>query len=406
MKNKRPELLAPAGDWASLHAALKAGADSVYFGIKGINMRHLASNFDTLEIPRVMQVLKKQNCRGYLTLNTIILNKDLPKVKKILKTAKAAEVDAVILWDMSVLSLAKEMDIPFHISTQVSVSNINAFKTYAALGAKRIVLARECTLKDIANIIQEKNKKNIDCEVETFIHGAMCVSISGRCFLSQYSFNKSANQGKCFQPCRRKFHIKDIDGESEYIVGEDYILSPRDLCTIDFLDELIKTGIDSFKIEGRIRSPEYIRVVTATYKEAINCFFKNQLGARKKKLFKDQLNTVYNRGFSSGFYFGKPNEPVSQGIGHVYEKIYIGHVTRFFKKINVAEIRLRAGDLNKGDQVLFIGKSTPAEVVIADELQCEHQYVDHVPKGESVGIKLPFTVKSKDKVFLWRMKKK
>jgi len=406
MKKQKPELLSPAGDWASLNAAIKGGADSVYFGVKGINMRHLANNFDVLEISKVMKLLKKNSIKGYLTLNTIILNKDLAKVKKILKSAKEAGVDAVILWDMAVLSLVKEIGIPIHISTQASVSNIDAFKMYAQLGAKRIVLARECTLKDIAKIIQEKNKKKIDCEIEAFIHGAMCVSISGRCFLSQYSFNKSANQGKCFQPCRRKFQIKDIDEESEYILAEDYILSPKDLCTIDFLDELIDAGIDSFKIEGRIRAPEYIRVVTSSYKEAIVFYLKGKLGVRKKQALKKQLAKVYNRGFSSGFYYGRPTEEVSRGLEHNFEKVYLGHVTRFFKKINVAEIRLRSGDLRKGDQILFIGNSTPAEVVMVDELQCEHKYVNKVKKGESVGVKLPFGVKPKDKVFLWREKQK
>ncbi len=404
MKKTRPELLAPAGDWPSLRAAVKAGADSVYFGVSGINMRHLAANFDVLEIGKVMETLKGHKVKGYLTLNTLISDKDIPKVKKILKAAKAAGVDAIILWDMAVLSLARKTGIPIHISTQASVANIEALSLYASLGASRVVLARECTLRDIQKIIRQKKERQIACEIEAFVHGAMCVSISGRCFLSLYSFNQSANQGKCFQPCRRKFQIRDVDGESEYILAEDHILSPRDLCAISFIDQLIDAGIDSFKIEGRMRAPEYIRVVTSCYNQAIDLSLKGKLGIGKKKALEKELAKVYNRGFSSGFYWGQPSEAVSRGLEHSYEKIYLGEVTRFFKKIQVAEVRLRSGGLKKGDSLLFVGPTTGAEVTRAEELQCEHAYVNQVQKGAAVGIKLPFPVKPKDKVFLWREK--
>lgn len=404
MKRNKPELLAPAGSWAALTTSVANGADSVYFGVKDLNMRHLASNFEISEIKKIMVSLHEKEKKGYLTLNTIVMTEELPKVKKILKVAKAADVDAVILWDMAVLKLAKEAGLRVHISTQASISNIEAVKYYAKLSASRIVLARECTLKDIKKIIQGIKKENIKCEIETFIHGAMCISISGRCFLSEYSFGKSANKGQCMQPCRREFYIKDVDGEAEYMLGKDYVLSPKDLCTIDFIDELIKMGVAAFKIEGRIRASEYTKVVTSVYREAIDAYYEERLGDFFKARLKTRLMTVYNRGFSSGFYFGHPQNACSRGLEHIYEKIFLGEVTRFFKRIGVAEIRLRNRSLSVGEHLLFIGRTTPANDAIVGEMQVDNKFVKKVKKGASAGIKLPFVVKPRDKVFLWQKK--
>jgi len=400
-----PELLAPAGDWPSLYAAVDAGADAVYFGVKTLNMRHEASNFDSLEIKKIIQYLHDKKCKGYLTVNTVILEGEQLKLKRILKQAADAKVDAVILWDAAALSLAKEYGLPIHLSTQASVANIDAVVFYAAQGAARIVLARECTLRDIEHIAKEIRKRKISCEVEAFIHGAMCVSISGRCFMSEYSFNKSANRGECLQPCRREFRIKDIDDESEYILGKDYVLSPKDLCTIDFLDELIQSGIHAFKIEGRMRSPEYIRVVVSVYRKAIDAFFARKLTPKLKEQLKQELATVYNRGFSFGFYFGTPGpKDMSQGLGHTYEKTYVGEVKKFYAKIGVADIRVQSGVLKKGDTVLFIGNSTPALEAKVNEMQANHIFVKEAVKGMAVGVKLPFVVRPRDKVFLWQKK--
>jgi len=404
MNKSKPELLSPAGNWASLRASVEAGADSVYFGIKGINMRHLANNFDILEIKKVMNFLKEHNCKGYLTLNTIILNEEINKVQKILLEAKKASVDAIILWDLAVLSMAQDLGLRVHLSTQASVSNIEALKVFVKMGVERIVLARECQLTDIRTIISQIRNQGIQCEIETFIHGAMCVAISGRCFLSQYSFDKSANKGQCLQPCRREFFIRDKEGETEYIIGEDYILSPRDLCALDFMDELIEAGIHSFKIEGRMRSPEYSKVTTRVYREAIDAYYSGTFNRQRRQDLKERLSEVFNRGFSSGFYFGKPTVPSSKGLEHSYEKVFLGNVTRIFKRINVAEISVMAGELNVGDQLLFIGKNTVTDLVNVDEIQRNHQVVEKAAKGESIGMKLPFAVKPKDKVFLWRKK--
>ncbi|MFH1504196.1 MAG: U32 family peptidase [Candidatus Omnitrophota bacterium] len=404
MKVKKPELAAPAGDWGSLYSAVEAGADSVYFGVKGLNMRNLAVNFDILELKKLMAVLHKSKKKGYLALNVIAFSKELTKIRKILKEAKKAKVDAVILWDMGVFALAKELGLRVHLSTQASASNYLALKNYSQQGVRRAVLARECGISDIKEIVLKLRKEKINCEVEAFIHGAMCVSISGRCFLSQYSFSKSANRGECLQPCRREFLITDIQDGHQYEVGRDYVLSPKDLCTIDFIDKLIEAGVSAFKIEGRIRSSEYAKVVTSVYRRAIDAYFNGKLTKPLKKKLKNELSGVYNRGFSSGFYLGAPKEPPSRELEHTHEKIYSGQITRFFKKIGVAEVKVSNEPIKKGDEILCVGKNTPASFAIVDNIQMNHKFVNEVKKGEAAGIKLPFIVKPKDKVFIRRKK--
>ena len=401
MKKIKPELLAGAGNWSSLISAVNAGANSVYFGVKGLNMRNLADNFDPLELKKVMNFLHQNNKKGYLAVNVIVMNNELTKLEKILTKAKAAKVDAVILWDMAVFSLAKEIGLTIHLSTQASVANIKALAYFVSLGVKRVVLARECSLSDITRMIEFCDQQNVQCEIESFIHGAMCVSVSGRCFLSSLSFFKSANRGECIQPCRREFIIKDKEDEVEYQIGKDYILSPKDLCSIDFIDQLIDAGIHCFKIEGRKRSSEYVKVVTSVYRQAIDAFFANQLTQELKQDFKQQLKTVYNRGFSSGFYFGKPENAISRKLEHTHEKVYLGQVNKFYKKISVAEVFIHQGKIKKNDQLLIVGKKTPASVFVVDQLQHNHCFVEEVGKGHAVGVKLPFVAKPKDKVFHW-----
>ncbi|NQT32062.1 MAG: U32 family peptidase [Candidatus Omnitrophica bacterium] len=402
MKTK-PELLAPAGDWGALYSAIENGADSVYFGIKGINMRHAAGNFDILEIKKVMDILHEKGRKGYLALNVLVYDSERDKIKNILDMAKKAKVDAVILWDMAVLTLAKERDLEIHLSTQASVSNFEALKAYSELGVKRIVLARECDLKSIQDIVRRIGDENIDCGVETFIHGAMCVSISGRCFLSHDSFSKSANRGECLQPCRREFTIKDKDDECEYILGEDYVLSPRDLCTVGFIDQLIESGIEAFKIEGRMRSPEYVARVTASYRKAIDAYFDGSLNDALKEDLLSDLRKSFNRGFAEGFFFGRPDDLGSTPQGE-YKKTYLGEVIKFYKKIGVAEIIVNTTGLKKGQKILITGKKTPAAFTEVIDMEIEHEAVESVERGEKVGIKLPFEVRKKDKVFLWEDK--
>lgn len=399
-----PLLIAPAGDWPALKTAVAEGADAVYFGVKGLNMRNLAGNFDLLEIKKVTAYTHEHGRKAYLTLNTVILPQDLPKAKKILITAKAAKVDAVICWDMAVVNMCKQFGLPVHLSTQASVANFEAVKFYAALGVKRIVLARECSLKDVCEIIKNIHKEKLDCDIELFVHGAMCVSISGRCFLSQFTFNKSANKGECLQPCRREYLIKDVENEAEYIVGKDYLLSPKDLCAIEFVDKLIDAGVGAFKIEGRRRAPEYVKVAVVSYRKAIDAYAAGKLDARLKAGLKSDLAKVYNRGFSTGFYLGAPADWKSTRLEGEYEKVFLGDITKFYKKISVAEIVVRSHLLHVGDRILVTGKHTPAAFADCLEIEQEHKKIPFAGPGQKVAVKLPFEAKRGDKAFLWRKK--
>lgn len=404
VKDKKPELVSAAGSWSSLNSALEAGADSVYFGIKGLNMRNFASNFDISEIKKIMGSLHENNKKGYLALNVIVYNREIPKIKSILKEAKNSSVDGVILWDMAVFSLARELGLNIHLSTQASVSNFLALKSYFLAGARRIVLARECSASDIKKIISEIKKEKINCQIETFVHGAVCISISGRCFLSEHSFFKSANRGECLQPCRREFSIIDSDGESQYVLGKDYLLSSKDLCTIDFIDKLISAGIDAFKIEGRSRSPEYIKVVTSAYRQAIDAYFNGKLDRPLKNKLMKSIESVYNRGFFKGFYQGKIENSISKELNNTYEKIYAGKVIKFYKKISVAEVLIQNEGLKKGDAVVCMGRHTPASFAVINDIQMNHDFVDKIERGQKGGVRLPFVLKANDKIFIWRKK--
>ena len=401
MVQNKPELVSPAGNWSSLYSAVEAGADSIYFGVKGMNMRQAADNFDIQEMKKIMRFLHKKGKRGYLALNIIIYNNELGKVKRILKAAANSKVDSVILWDMAVLSAAKENGLKVHLSTQASVSNFAALKFYHSLGVRRIVLARECTLLDIKDIMQKIKKEKINCEIEAFIHGAICVSVSGRCFLSQSSFAKSANRGECLQPCRRKFVITSAEDGSSYVLGKDYVLSTRDLCTMGFIDSLIESGIKAFKIEGRMRSPEYVSGVTACYRTAIDAFTQKRLTKKLKKDLIKKLTKNYNRGFSEGFYFGQPDD-LGGHHKRTYEKIYLGDVRKFYRKLGVAEILIRNKDLRPNTKILITGKTTPASFAKVSEMEIDHKPVYFADKGKAVGVKLPFIVRPNDKVFIWR----
>src|SRR3989344_6053661 len=341
---KKPELMSPVGNWEMLKAAVDAGADAVYFGIKNLNMRVNAKNFTVDDLKKITEFCHKNNVKTYLTLNIIVYENELKDVEVVLKAAKQANIDMIICWDLSVIKKAKESGLEVCISTQASISNSSSANFYKELGAKRIVLARECTLDQIKEI-----RSKINLEIETFIHGAKCISISGRCFLSHHLFNKSANRGECMQPCRRKYLIYDKEESgNSMLLGEDYVMSAKDLCTISFIDKLIEAGIDSFKIEGRKRSPEYVFTLTKVYREAIDSYFKNELTEHKKQQLFDELKTVFNRGFSSGFYFGKPSSEdfaETRGSLATMKKIFIGKITNYYQKIKVASLMLNSDRL-------------------------------------------------------------
>jgi len=359
---KKPILLSPVGNWEMLVSAIDAGCDAVYLGIKGLNMRERAKNFTISQLSKIVSYAHLRKVEVYLTLNTIIYDKEINKLKKIIKKAKEAKVDAIIAWDLAVIKLAKEQKIPVHLSTQASVSNIEAIKEYYKMGIKRFVLARELTLKDIIKIVKESKKIDPLIEIETFIHGAMCVSESGRCFMSQFLYGNetSANRGKCIQPCRRKYIVTDPETKKVLEVNNNYVMSPNDLTTIKFVDQLIKAGISVFKIEGRIKGPEYVKKVTESYRQAIDYYFLKKLTPKVKEDLYKKLDSVYNRGFSNGFYMGVPINKWSDTYGNKSKtkKTYIGKVTKIFKKINVVEVKIEVSDLKINDNILIIGPKT------------------------------------------------
>jgi putative protease len=397
-----PELLSPVSDRVMLRAAIDAGADAVYFGLKNLNMRATAKNFDLKELPEIVQICHNHKTsqgrpvKAYLTVNSIVYTEELEELRKIISAAKKAGVDAVICWDTAVISECKKQNVPFHISTQASVSNKEAAEFYKKLGARRIILARELSLDQIRDII-----KNADTEIETFIHGAMCVSISGRCFMSQHLFKRSANRGDCLQPCRREYKIVDEEN-NDLILGNDYVMSPKDLCALPFIDKLIEAGITAFKIEGRARSPEYVKVVTECYRTAIDAVEKKQFTKALVDQLVGKLNTVYNRGFSRGFYFGTPNSDDftdTGGTKATAQKAYVGYVKNFFKQQMVAEIQLEAGKLNVGDKIMVQGPTTGVQEQIVSSMEINHKPVKEVEK-RNVGVRLNFVARENDQVFV------
>ncbi|OVE74546.1 hypothetical protein BVX95_02135 [archaeon D22] len=391
-----PELLAPVGNMVMLRAAIDAGADAVYFGVKGFNMRANAKNFELGQIKKIVKLCHENNVKAYMTINIIIYDNELDKLRQTVTAAKEAGVDAIICWDLAVINECKKQDIEFHISTQASISNFESLKFYHALGAPRVVLARECTLEQIKDIKKKIKDNKLDVEIEAFIHGAMCISVSGRCFLSQFEYCKSANRGECLQPCRRSYQIIDKETGREFELGTDYVLSPKDMCTIEIVDKLIEAGIDSFKIEGRMRSEEYVKTVVSAYREAID----NYPNINTKKLL-DELKTVYNRGFSDGFYMGKPINEFTDAYGSkaTTNKVYIGKIKKFYNAPQVLEMTLEQ-DIKIGDNLMVQGPTTGVKEETISSIQIDGEPVKSANKKDRIGIKLGFKARPNDKVFI------
>lgn len=391
------ELLAPAGDFPSLVAAVKSGADSVYFGLKDFNMRDNARNFNISDLKKMKEICSKgldgRKVKMYLTLNTIIYDNEAKKIESIITKVKG-KVDAIICWDLSIIGLCKKHKIPFHISTQASISNSRAAEFYKNLGSERVVLARELSLKQIKEI---SNIKGL--EIETFIHGAMCVSVSGRCFTSQFLFNKSANRGQCLQPCRRAYTVEDDEG-NKLKVENNRVFSAKDLCTLPFIEELKKAGIKAFKIEGRNRDPRYVSTVVSVYRKALD----KKLSKEEIEEGLEKLKSVYNRSFSSGFYKGVPtNDDFSsvENSAATETRRFIGNVTGYYPKINVATIKV-VDSVKLGDKINIIGKTTGIVEIVIESMEIKKQKVSIAERNDEIGIKLPLnsTVKKADEVYV------
>ena len=396
--NQKPELMAPAGDWTMLRAAVSNGADAIYFGLDKLNMRAKAANFTAEDLPELVLFCKEHNVLTYLTLNTIVFEEELVELAEIIVAAKNNKVDRIICSDLAVADLCYKHQMPFCISTQNSISNSLAADVYKRMGAVRIVLARECSLEEIKKI-----RAKTDLEIEAFVHGAMCIAVSGRCFMSHHLFGKSANRGECIQPCRREYEVYDPAIGKSLVVGEDYIMSPKDLCTIEFIDQLIEAGIDSFKIEGRKRAPEYVAKAVSVYRQAIDLYFEGNLTEEKKKELLTELEKVYNRGFSSGFYFGIPSSEEYSGVEGskaTTRKTYIGKVLNYFKEIEVAHILIESGQIKLSDEILIMGETTGVIDLKLEKMIVNDKDEQSAKRGDEITIRVPSLVRRNDKVYL------
>lgn len=399
--------MAPAGDFESLQAAIENGADSIYFGVDQLNMRARASmNFGADDLKEIVKRCSKKNVKTYLTLNTIVYDHDLSLIKRLLAAAKAANVSAVIVSDQAVIAAARAIDIPVHLSTQLNITNVETVKFYS-LFAETMVLSRELSLRQVQKIVDQIEKEQIKgptgelVKIEIFGHGALCMAVSGKCYLSLHSHNSSANRGACKQNCRKKYTVIDQESGFEIEIDNEYMMSPKDLCTINFLDEVAASGITVLKLEGRGRAPEYVATVTRAYREAIDALADGIFSEAKVENWMEQLKTVYNRGFWSGYYLGQKLGEWSKTSGShaTQKKVYLGKGKHYFPKVGIAQFQIEAYDLSKGDKILITGPTTGAREMIAEEIFVNDKPVAKAGKGASITIKTPFRIRLSDKLY-------
>jgi len=403
------EIMAPAGAADSLSAAIRAGADSVYFGVGNLNMRSRASvNFELKDLPKIGRICRKAKVKSYLALNTVVYDSELQEIRKICDAAKNAGICAVIASDVAVINYASSIKLPVHISVQANVCNIEAVKFYAQF-ADVMVLARELTLPQISNIITAIRKHNITgpagelVRVEIFAHGALCVSVSGKCYMSLAVYNKSANRGACFQNCRRKYRVVDDATGEEMVVDNQYVMSPKDICTIEFLDRILDSGVAILKLEGRGRSADYVYTVAKAYKEAAAAWVAGTYTPEKIDHWLAELETVFNRGFwKGGYYLGeKLGEWCGFGGNRAkLQKIHLGKVNKYFGRIGIAELSVDAGEVRPGDQLLITGNTTGAVKFLAEEIRVDEQPVEYAPKGSIISVPVPVKVRKNDVFYL------
>lgn len=398
------ELLAPAKNFKALQAALPF-ADAIYFGVEKFNMRMRTENFKEAELKDIVQLCHASNVKAYLATNIIIYDNELEALRMLVEQAHTTEIDALIIHDLALIPLCKEYQLKFHISTQQSVSNVSAANLFYKLGASSIILARELSLEQIKYI-----KNHTSVEIECFIHGAMCTSISGRCYFSQdicKSDEYSANRGKCIQPCRRTWRVFD-EGNNEFIYDGQYFLNSKDLCMIQYIPQLIEAKIDTFKIEGRMRGPIYVEIVTKCYREAISAHYENDFTDSKIHSWLNDLKKVYNRGFSTGFYFGRPTEGdlelTTSGNISDHRKIEIGYIQDYFRKIQVAKIVLVKGRIRLGDELYIIGRGSNTYLhQIVKSIQVHGKNVTETPvvqnKSILASIQVDTPVKKNDRIY-------
>ena len=412
MNSSLIEIMAPAGNFESLHAAIQGGANSVYFGVGNLNMRsHSANNFTADSLKEIVEICRQAGVKSYLTLNIVIYDEDIQPMKETIDKAVEAGVSAIIASDMSVILYARERGMEVHISTQLNVSNILSLK-YHAQFADVIVLARELNLnqiKEISDTIEREQIKGPSGELvklELFCHGALCMAVSGKCYLSLHEYNASANRGSCYQICRRSYEVKDKETGNTLEVDNKYIMSPKDLSTILFVDKIIESGIRVFKIEGRARAPEYVKRVSSAYREAADAVCEGRYNPELAKELEKRVSEVFNRGFWDGYYQGARLGEWSDVYGNkaTKKKIYVGKVTNFFSNLSVAEVLIETGELKRGDDILIIGPSTGVLEHRVDEIRTNLESVERAAKGEYCSLPVPQGTKLRrsDKIYLWR----
>ena len=405
--NEEYEIMAPVGSRESLAAALKAGANSIYFGIESLNMRaHSANHFTIDDLHEIAQITAEHGVKSYLTVNTIIYGEDLTLMRKICDAAKEAKISAIIASDVSVLSYCHQIGQELHLSTQLNITNIESLKFYAQF-ADVVVLARELNLEQVADIHRQIVEQNIcgpsgkQIRIEMFCHGALCMAVSGKCYLSLDNLNHSANRGACMQVCRRGYTVKDRETGVELDVDNQYIMSPKDLNTIGFIEKMMEAGVRVFKIEGRARPAEYVLQVASCYREAINAVLDGTYSKEKVDEWNKRLSTVFNRGFWDGYYLGQRMGEWNNRYGSMAteKKAYVGKGVKYFSKLGVAEFKLEAGEIRKGDKLLVTGPTTGALYFTAEEIRYDLDPVEVGEKGRNVSLPVPEKVRPSDKLY-------
>ncbi len=401
--------MSPVGSYESLMAAIQAGAGSVYFGVGNMNMRsRSAANFTNEDLQKITDICKEHQVRSYLTVNTIIYNNEVNEVHQLIDLAKQCEVSAIIAFDWAVIQYCRKVGMEVHISTQCNITNIEAVRFYAQF-ADVMVLAREVTLAQAADICKSIKEEHI-CgpsgqlvQIEMFVHGALCMAVSGKCYLSLDNLGYSANRGACLQPCRRKYRVKDDESDMELLVDGKYIMSPKDLCTIGFLDKVIKAGVSILKIEGRGRSAEYVKMVTACYHEALQAIENGTFSQEKVTQWMEKLRSVYNRDFWDGYYLGRTMGEWTERYGSQATRVktHIGKITNYYANIGVAEIYVETGSLNLGDNILISGPTTGVYEAVLNEIRVDLNPADHAEKGVYCSIPTTELVRRGDKVYKW-----
>ena len=410
LKRSDFEIMAPVGSRESLFAAIQAKADAVYFGVENLNMRaHSAKTFTIADLKEIAAICKEHGIKSYLTVNTIIYDEERPLMREILDAAKEAGIDAIIASDVAVMSYCREIGLEVHLSTQLNISNVESLRFFSQF-ADVVVLARELNLKQVTAISRAIDEEKIcgpsgkPVRIEMFCHGALCMAVSGKCYLSLSTRGYSANRGSCIQTCRRSYIAKDKERDIEFEIDNEYIMSPKDLKTIGFLDKMVKAGVRVFKVEGRARGPEYVRMVVECYDEALKAIAEGRWNEALSKSWDERLATVFNRGFWDGFYLGQPIGELTENYGSLAteKKIYTGKCLKYYSKLGVAEFLVQAQNFKSGEKLLITGPTTGAVYVTPEQILLDNVCVTEIEKGMDITFKVPEKVRENDKLYVVR----